>query len=53
MTTTDASIISILSQIDDGGKEKIIYSYSKRLDKTQENYSTTDKELMAIIKSLE
>ncbi|KAI5150401.1 hypothetical protein ENBRE01_1475 [Enteropsectra breve] len=54
--TTDASDVAIgaiLSQLDDKGNEKIVHYYSMILDETQKRYSTTDKELLAIIKSME
>ncbi|MGL5708894.1 MAG: reverse transcriptase domain-containing protein [Aeromonas sp.] len=54
--TTDASesaIGGILSQVDNDGTEKLIYAYSKTLDGTQQNYSVTDKELLAVIKSIQ
>lgn len=53
---TDASntaIGAILSQVDEQGKRKMISKFSKKLDSAQRNYSTTDKELLAIIKSCE
>ena len=54
--TTDASeyaIGGILSQTLENGDEKMIYAYSKKLDKAQINYSVTDKELLAVVKSTE
>ena len=54
--TTDASdkaIGGILSQMSSDGKELMIRAYSKTLDKAQTNYSVTDKELLAVVKSLE
>ncbi|MGL5772511.1 MAG: reverse transcriptase domain-containing protein, partial [Bacteroidales bacterium] len=54
--TTDASdtgIGAILTQKDDDGHEKMIYAYSKLLDSPQKNYSVTDKELLAVVKSIE
>lgn len=53
--TTDASdysIGAILSQKGDNSKEKMISAFSKSLDKAQCNYSTTDKKLLAIVKTL-
>ena len=53
---TDASsyaISAILAQKDAQGKEKMIYAYSKGLDKAQINYSVTDKELLAVVKGIE
>lgn len=54
--TTDASndaYGSILSQIDDFGREHMISTFSKKMDKHQINYSVTDKELLAVVKSIE
>ncbi|KAI4291275.1 hypothetical protein PAPHI01_0549 [Pancytospora philotis] len=53
---TDAShtaIGAVLAQADDNGKERIIHTFSRALDKAQKNYSTTDLELLGIVKSLE
>ncbi|KRH94439.1 pol polyprotein, partial [Pseudoloma neurophilia] len=53
--TTDASnsaIGAILSQ-EKNGKRMIIHTFSKTLDKTQLNYSVTDKELLALVKGIE
>lgn len=53
--TTDASdigISAILSQIQDG-EEKIISYYAKSHNKAEKNYSTTEKELLAIIKAVQ
>ncbi|KAF9752794.1 Retrovirus-related Pol polyprotein from transposon 17.6, partial [Nosema granulosis] len=54
--TTDASEIgigAILAQADSDGKEKMISAFSKNFDKHQLNYSVTDKELLAVVKSIE
>lgn len=51
--TTDASSVGIggvLSQLDGNGNENMIYTYSKSLDKAQQNYSVTDRELLAVVK---
>lgn len=54
---TDAStscIGAILAQKDNiTGKEKMIHTFSKVLDKCQTNYSISEKELLAIIKAFE
>lgn len=53
---TDASneaIGAVFAQENEVGEEKMIYAYSKRLDKAQLNYSVTDKELLPVVKSLE
>lgn len=54
--TTDASekaIGACLSQQDEEGNENLIYTFSKIMDKAQMNYSVTDKELLAVVKSVE
>jgi hypothetical protein len=54
--TTDASehtIGGILSQKNNCGKEVMIYAFSKTMYDTQRNYSVTDKELLALVKSVE
>ncbi|MGL5708406.1 MAG: reverse transcriptase family protein, partial [Aeromonas sp.] len=54
--TTDASekgIGAILSQRGKNNENITISAFSKTLDKCQQNYSTTDKELLAIIKGVE
>lgn len=53
--TTDASdktIGAILSQADSDHGRKIIHIFSKNLDKSQLNYSTTHKELLASVKGI-
>ena len=53
--STDASNIGIsgvLTQTDESGKEKVISYTSKTLSKSQQNYSTVEKELLAIIHCL-
>ncbi|MGL5707245.1 MAG: reverse transcriptase domain-containing protein [Aeromonas sp.] len=55
IVTTDASEVgigAILSQ-KCNGTEKMICAFSKKLDKHQQNYSTTDKELLALVKGIE
>lgn len=46
---------SILTQTDKNGKEKLISCFSKKFDKAQQNtkYSTTDKELVAVMLGIE
>jgi hypothetical protein len=54
--TTDASdtgIGAILTQIDAQGREHMISAFSKGFDVHQKNYSVTDKELLAVVKSIE
>ena len=53
---TDASNIAmgaVLTQKDDSGRERIISCLSRKFIKAQQNYSTTDKELLAIEKGIE
>ncbi|KAI5150472.1 hypothetical protein ENBRE01_1516 [Enteropsectra breve] len=53
--TTDASdtaMGAILSQMDNAGKERIIACFSKKFVKAQLNYSTTDKEALAVEKGI-
>jgi hypothetical protein len=54
--TTDALehfLGEILSQKDDHNNEFMVYAYSKTMDNAQKNYSVTDKELLAVVKSME
>ena len=49
---TDASLHGVggvLSQIQEDGQEKVISYASKNLSKTQENYCTTMRELLASV----
>nr|ABE26655.1 pol polyprotein [Nosema bombycis] len=53
--TTDASdrgIGAIFSQVQDG-KERILEFFGKAHTKAEKNYSTTEKELLGVVKSLE
>ncbi|KAI4291963.1 hypothetical protein PAPHI01_1237 [Pancytospora philotis] len=53
---TDASKVAIggiLAQRDEHGTEQIVHVFSKALDSAQKNYSVTDLELLAVVKSLE
>ncbi|KAI5151822.1 hypothetical protein ENBRE01_2411 [Enteropsectra breve] len=55
IVVTDASdyaLGGLLIQRNDKGQEQIVHSFSKTLVGAEKNYSTTDKELLAIIKSL-
>ena len=49
---SNAGIGAILAQKDSEGKTKIISYYSKSLDSSEKNYSITDKELLALVKSV-
>lgn len=56
VVTTDASNVAIddiLSQIDIGKKERIVHTFSRSLVAAEKNYSATDKELLAVVKTLE
>lgn len=53
--TTDASnaaIGAILSQELIEGEEQVIYFYSRKMSKAEQNYSVTDKELLAVVKGI-
>ncbi len=50
---SDYAIGAILAQVDNKGKERMIYAFSKSLDKAQINYSTSEKECLAVIKGIE
>jgi len=49
---SDYAIRACLSQPDLNGKLRPVAYHAKKLDKAQVNYSTLDKELLAIIDSL-
>ncbi|KAI4292185.1 hypothetical protein PAPHI01_2496, partial [Pancytospora philotis] len=52
VVVTDASnraVGGILAQEDEKGGMRMIYAFSKTLNQAQKNYSTTDKELLAIV----
>ncbi|MGL5707634.1 MAG: reverse transcriptase domain-containing protein [Aeromonas sp.] len=54
--TTDASeegIGAVLAQKDDQGREKMISTFSRRFEKSQKNYTVTEKELLGIVKGIE
>ncbi|KRH92666.1 LTR retrotransposable element, partial [Pseudoloma neurophilia] len=46
-------ISGILAQVGEDGVEKIVSCFSRSLSKSEENYSATDLELLAVIKTLE
>lgn len=53
--TTDASnkaIGATISQINSKKNRRIVHSFSKALDKAQENYSITDKEVPTAVKGI-
>lgn len=51
--TSNSAIGALLIQENDQGKEQIIYSFSRGLEQAEKNYRTTDKELLAIVKSID
>lgn len=56
IVTTDASdtaIGGILSQLDDNGRERLVYAFSRIMSPAEKNYSVTDKELLAAVKAIE
>jgi hypothetical protein len=50
---SEHSIVRILSQKEYYKHEFMVYAYSKTMDTLQKNYSVTDKELLAAVKSME
>ena len=52
---TDASgtgIAGVLKQTDNTGCDRVIQYYSQKLNKAQKNYSTTEREALAVVNSL-
>lgn len=50
---SDVGIGGVLFQYDTNGDEKPIYFYSAKLNSAQKNYSVTERECLAVIKSIE
>lgn len=54
--TTDASNVAmgaVLTQLDENNRERMISCFSKKFDQAQSRYSTTDKELVAVMIGIE
>ena len=49
---SDLAIVAVLGQRE-GGKSYVVYYASKTLNKSQRNYTTTEKELLAVVCALE
>ncbi|KAI5179355.1 hypothetical protein PAEPH01_2619 [Pancytospora epiphaga] len=50
---SDRAIGAILVQKDSDGSERMVYAFSRKLDKAEVNYGITDRELLAIVKSVQ
>lgn len=50
---SDKSIRAVLCQENDKGNRRMIHTFSRNLDNAQRNYPVTDKELLAVVKSMD
>ena len=50
---SDVGIAGVLTQIDDEGNERVISYYSKKLTKPEKKYTVTEKECLAVLRSIE
>ena len=49
---SDSAIGAVLSQVHDNGTEKVIAYWSRQLSKAEQNYSTIEREALAIVKAV-
>lgn len=49
---SNSGIGAVLFQVDDNGEEKPLYYYSAKLTSAEKNYSVTERECLAVIKSV-
>lgn len=50
---SDVGIAGVLTQIDSDGNERVVSYYSKKLTKAEKKYTVTEKECLAVLKSVE
>ena len=49
---SDSAIGAVISQVHDNGTEKVIAYWSRQLTKAEQNYSTIEREALAIVKAV-